>query len=204
MPPDETNHLNPGEGEKERLDRELIELLNEVRVALPGVQVLFAFLLVLPFQGAFAELDDLQRDVYVAALLASVQVDDVLMAQGQERLGHYLRSELIFDLDGSGQSAPKRYRLKMQGSETVQTPIVSSLTGRAEAGTIVGTIKYALEDLSGTKIISEGVATSTATYDRSIQRFASLRAARDAEIRLAKVLAEQIKTRIASVLVTKP
>ncbi len=140
----------------------------------------------------------------MAALLAAVQVDDVLMAQGQERLGHYLRSELIFDLDGSGQSAPKRYRLKMQGSETVQTPIVSSLTGRAEAGTIVGTIKYALEDLSGTKIISEGVATSTATYDRSIQRFASLRAARDAEIRLAKVLAEQIKTRIASVLVTKP
>ncbi|WP_244478473.1 LPS assembly lipoprotein LptE [Methylobacterium sp. Leaf113] len=140
----------------------------------------------------------------MSALLASVQVDDVAMAQGQERLGHYLRSELIFDLDGSGQTAPKRYRLKMQGSESVQTPIVSSLTGRAEAGTIVGTVKYALEDLSGTKIISEGVATSTATYDRSIQRFASLRAARDAEIRLAKVLAEQIKTRIASVLVTKP
>ncbi|MDB5644873.1 MAG: hypothetical protein JWQ05_542 [Methylobacterium sp.] len=140
----------------------------------------------------------------MAALLAAVQVDDVLMAQGQERLGHYLRSELIFDLDGSGQTSPKRYRLKMQGSESVQTPIVSSQTGRAEAGTIVGTIKYALEDLSGTKIISEGVATSTATYDRSIQRFASLRAARDAEIRLAKVLAEQIKTRIASVLVTKP
>ena len=140
----------------------------------------------------------------MSALLASVQVDDVLMAQGQERLGHYLRSELIFDLDGSGQPSAKRYRLKMQGSESVQTPIVSSQTGRAEAGTIVGTIKYALEDLSGTKIISEGVATSTATYDRSIQRFASLRAARDAEIRLAKVLAEQIKTRIASVLVTKP
>jgi LPS-assembly lipoprotein len=140
----------------------------------------------------------------MAALLASVQVDDVAMAQGQERLGHYLRSELIFDLDGSGQPSAKRYRLKMQGSESVQTPIVSSQTGRAEAGTIVGTVKYALEDLSGTKIISEGVATSTATYDRSIQRFASLRAARDAEIRLAKVLAEQIKTRIASVLVTKP
>ena len=140
----------------------------------------------------------------MAALLASVQVDDVAMAQGQERLGHYLRSELIFDLDGSGQPSTKRYRLKMQGSESVQTPIVSSQTGRAEAGTIVGTVKYALEDLSGTKIISEGVATSTATYDRSIQRFASLRAARDAEIRLASVLADQIKTRLASVLSAKP
>lgn len=138
-------------------------------------------------------------------LLASVQVDDVNMAQDQERLGHYLRSELIFDLDGSGQTAvPKRYRLKMQGSEQVQTPIVSSTTARAEAGTIVGTVKFSLESMDGRRILTEGVATSTATYDRSIQRFASLRAARDAEIRLAKVLADQIKTRLASVLAVKP
>lgn len=140
----------------------------------------------------------------MAALLASVQVDDVSTASGQERLGHYLRSELIFDLDGSGQPSPKRYRLKLAGSESIQTPIVSAQTGRAEAGTLVGTVRFSLENLDGTKIISEGVATSTTTYDRSIQRFASLRAARDAEIRLAKTLAEQIKTRIASVLVTKP
>lgn len=136
--------------------------------------------------------------------LASVQVDDVSMAQDQERLGHYLRSELVFALDGSGQPAPKRYRLKMQGSESVTTPIVSAVTARAEAGTIIGTIKYTLETSDGRSIVTEGVATSTATYDRSIQRFASLRAARDAEIRLAKVLAEQIKTRLASVLAVKP
>jgi len=65
-------------------------------------------------------------------------------------------------------------------------------------------VKYSLENLDGTKIVTEGVATSTATYDRSVQRFASLRAARDAEIRLASVLADQIKTRLASVLSAKP
>ena len=140
----------------------------------------------------------------VPALLASVQVDDVAMAQGQERLGHYLRSELVFDLDGSGQPATKRYRLKLSGSEVVQTPIVSSTTGRAEAGTLVANIKYSLEDMTGTKVYTEGVATSTATYDRSVQRFASQRAARDAEIRLASVLSDQIKTRLAAVLSTKP
>ncbi|GJD33576.1 LPS assembly lipoprotein LptE [Methylobacterium aerolatum] len=140
----------------------------------------------------------------IQALLASVQVDEIVMAQGQERMGHYLRSELVFDLDGSGQRVPKQYRLKLSGSETVQTPIVSSTTGRAEAGTIVGSIRYSLEDLGGTRVIAEGVATSTATYDRSIQRFASQRAARDAEIRLADTLADQIKTRIASVLAAKP
>ena len=71
MAVDQTGDLNPGEGGKERLDRELMELLNEVRVALPGVQVLFAFLLVLPFQGAFSDLHGLQQNVYVAALLTS-------------------------------------------------------------------------------------------------------------------------------------
>jgi hypothetical protein len=54
----------------ERVDRELIELLNELRVALPGVQFLFAFLLILPFQQTIGRTTEFQRDVYfVAALL---------------------------------------------------------------------------------------------------------------------------------------
>jgi Family of unknown function (DUF6328) len=48
------------ESHEERLDRELIEFLNELRVALPGVQVLFAFLLTIPFTGRFARLTDVQ------------------------------------------------------------------------------------------------------------------------------------------------
>jgi hypothetical protein len=57
------------ESKDERLDRELIELLNELRVALPGVQVLFAFMLTVPFSQRFPELTGLQRDVYFAAFL---------------------------------------------------------------------------------------------------------------------------------------
>jgi uncharacterized protein DUF6328 len=60
------------ESHGERLDRELIELLNELRVALPGVQVLFAFLLTLPFTGRFEQLSDLQRDVYFATFCATI------------------------------------------------------------------------------------------------------------------------------------
>jgi hypothetical protein len=59
------------EDRKERVDRELIELLNELRVTLPGVQVLFAFLLVVPFQQRFAEVSDLTRLVFFAGLGAS-------------------------------------------------------------------------------------------------------------------------------------
>ena len=50
-------------------DRELIELLNELRVALPGVQVLFAFLLVVPFSQGFTKVTSTQKAVYFAAFL---------------------------------------------------------------------------------------------------------------------------------------
>jgi amino acid transporter len=61
----------PTEDRKERVDRELIELLNELRVALPGVQVLFAFLLVVPFQQGFANVTEVTRLVYFAGLASS-------------------------------------------------------------------------------------------------------------------------------------
>jgi hypothetical protein len=60
-----------GEDHKERLDRELIELLNELRVALPGVQVLLAFMLTLPFSQRFGTLSNLQRGTFVVALLTT-------------------------------------------------------------------------------------------------------------------------------------
>ena len=52
-----------GETRKERVDRELMELLNELRVALPGVQFLFAFLLVVPFQQKFGQTTHFQHAV---------------------------------------------------------------------------------------------------------------------------------------------
>jgi hypothetical protein len=60
-----------GESDKERVDRELIELLNEIRVALPGVQVLFAFLLTVPFQSGYTKLTDFHKDLMLMALIAS-------------------------------------------------------------------------------------------------------------------------------------
>lgn len=60
-PPDETPH--------ERLNRNLIEMLQELRVAMPGVQVLFGFLLAVPFQQRFQEANSFQRTVYFITLL---------------------------------------------------------------------------------------------------------------------------------------
>jgi hypothetical protein len=68
------------ETKDERLDRELIELLNELRVALPGVQVLFAFLLILPFQQRFEQLGDFDRYVFFAAFIATTLATAFLIA----------------------------------------------------------------------------------------------------------------------------
>jgi len=68
------------EDPKQRVDRELIELLNELRVALPGVQVLFAFLLIVPFTERFAQVDDVARYVYFGALLAAAASSALLIA----------------------------------------------------------------------------------------------------------------------------
>jgi Trk-type K+ transport system membrane component len=68
------------ESEGERLDRQLGELLQELRVVLPGVQVLFAFLLTVPFTARFGDITDTQRGVYVVVLLSTALATVLLMA----------------------------------------------------------------------------------------------------------------------------
>jgi hypothetical protein len=69
-----------GETEDQRLDRNLNELLNELRVALPGVQVLFAFLLGVPFTQRFSELAPYQEDVYFGTLICAAAATAFLIA----------------------------------------------------------------------------------------------------------------------------
>ncbi|HEX6116401.1 MAG TPA: DUF6328 family protein [Solirubrobacterales bacterium] len=69
-----------GETEKERLDRNFQELLQGLRVALPGVQVLFAFLLVVPFQQGYADVTDFQQKIYFGTLLCTAVASACLIA----------------------------------------------------------------------------------------------------------------------------
>jgi hypothetical protein len=64
----------------ERTDRNLAELLNELRVALPGVQVLFAFLLVVPFNAGYTRLTDFERKLYFGVLLCTELASILLIA----------------------------------------------------------------------------------------------------------------------------
>jgi hypothetical protein len=65
------SETQPEETPKERANRELIELLNELRVVLPGVAVLLAFLLAVPFAKGWSRVTEFQRDVFVVAFLAT-------------------------------------------------------------------------------------------------------------------------------------
>ncbi|QFU14978.1 LPS assembly lipoprotein LptE [Microvirga thermotolerans] len=149
-----------------------------------------------PLYGPTASGESLQT------VLASIEVPELKWADAQARVGHYIRSEVIYALNGSGAEVPKRYVLSLSLGQTLQSPIVDTVTGRAQTTTIVGTLTYTLTTRDGSKTVATGTVTSYATYERFQQRFATVRAARDAEIRLAKALAEQLRTRLAMELAT--
>ena len=118
----------------------------------------------------------------------------------EDRLGHYLRNDLIFNFNGTGTSPPPKYRLTVTTSESTTTPTVESQIGAADAATLTATAKYILTPVGGGQPIVASEAVSSAVYDLSINRFANLRASRDAEIRLAKSLADEMELRIAAAL----
>jgi hypothetical protein len=87
------------EDETERLDRELIELLNELRVMVTGVQMLFAFLLTVVFTQRFGALSALDRDVYFATLLSTALASIWLIAPAvYHRLlfRHHEKDHMVF------------------------------------------------------------------------------------------------------------
>jgi LPS-assembly lipoprotein len=127
--------------------------------------------------------------------LAAISIDPI-----NDRLGHYLGDELIYALNGTGSQVTPRYRLTVTLKERVQTPLVDTLTDRATAATVVVDANYKLVTSAGGTTITEGTAFTAASYDRTSQRLADTRAARDAEIRNAKELADQIRTRLAMAL----
>jgi LPS-assembly lipoprotein len=126
--------------------------------------------------------------------LRAIKVDPV-----PDRLGHYLQDELITRLNGTGGTVPAKYRLTLTTSERVQTALIDIVTQRAQDAALTTDVSYRLTSNDG-KLILSGTAISAAVYDRSAQRYANIRAARDAEIRDAKTVADQITTQIAAKL----
>jgi LPS-assembly lipoprotein len=149
-----------------------------------------------PLYGPTASGESLQT------VLASIDVPEVNWPPALANTGHYLRSEMIYALNGSGSDTPKRYKLALQLSESQSSPVVDTETGTASSVIVGGTLTYTLTSLDGKTVVTRGTATSSTSFDRFPQRFANIRAGRDAEIRLAKDLAQQVRTRLSATLAT--
>ena len=117
-----------GESHKERIDRELIELLNEIRVALPGVQFLFAFLLIVPFQQTAAKMSDFQRDIYFVALVSAAVATALLIAPAaQHRVLFRQKEKVWLDRDSYLADTPGFVEFKLlKGPQTEEYTLYSS------------------------------------------------------------------------------
>jgi LPS-assembly lipoprotein len=161
--------------------------------------VLFAMILAAPLAGCIQPLYGPSLDgTSTAAELQAVEVDKI-----PERIGHFVRNELIYGFNGTGAQVTPRYRLKVKLTERVQTPIYNTTTSFSTSATVVVDANYSLMTLPDNVEIAKGVAQALASYDRFTARFTNIRAARDAEIRDAKVIADSIRTRIAIDLATR-
>ena len=88
---DEGSGRRQDESKAERVDRELIELLNELRVALPGVQVLFAFLLTVPFAQGFTT--SFQKDLFFGVLCCTMISAALLIAPSAWHRLHFRQQD---------------------------------------------------------------------------------------------------------------
>ena len=120
-----------------------------------------------------------------------------------DRFGHYLEKELLFAFNGTGSVVVPKYKLVVTIKQKVQAPTVDTVTSRATAATVIGDAEYQLFDLTKDQPVITGVAFSVESYDRYSQRLSNIRAARDAEQRDAKAIAEQIRTQIAARLASR-
>ena len=125
---------------------------------------------------------------------------EVEVAPIPDRIGHYLGDDLIAKMNGSGETPPAKYRLTIKLTQASQTPTVDSQINTADSATVVGMAKFDLTKIEGGAVLYSGTATSAAVYDRTLQTYADLRAARDAEIRIARALADEIELRVAATL----
>jgi hypothetical protein len=85
--------------EEEKRDRQMMELLNELRVALPGVQILFAFLLTVPFAQGFSRVTSTQRTLFYASLIATAISTVCLIAPSATHRLRFHQSDRAFVIE---------------------------------------------------------------------------------------------------------
>ncbi len=137
--------------------------------------------------------------------MAAVAIDPIPAPNGTAlaRIAVEVQNELRFGLTGGSGGAPQTHRVSIKLSQSAGALIVDRNTGRSEFTNYGLDASYALIDVATGKPVMSASATARVTYDipGQQQQFAASRGLRDAETRAAKVIAEQIRTRLASYFV---
>jgi hypothetical protein len=131
------------ESEQERADRNLDELLGELRIALPGVQVLFAFLLVVPFNQRFAGVTPFQEKLYLGTLLCAAAATAFLIAPSMHHRISFRRQDKEYLVVASNRLAIvglTLLALAMTGAIVLVTDVIFGRATTVAAGVLVGAV----------------------------------------------------------------
>jgi LPS-assembly lipoprotein len=136
---------------------------------------------------------------------ATVEVDQIAAPNGtpESRIAVELRNDVIWQLTGGAGAGTPAYRLKLTMKLSKTAIIVDIATGRTEAEIVGIDVYYTLTEIGTKKVVVNSQTFSRVSSDVPglQQRFAHQRAQRDAEDRATKVIAEQIRSRLASYFV---
>ena len=153
------------------------------------------------FQPMYAE-RSLDGGPGLRAALGAVDVAQIPARSGTDeaRLAVEIRNALLFDLTGGGEPPRSTYRLNITMSSTLADIIVDTTTTRPAIENYGINATYTMVEIATGKQVVSGQTFSRVSYDipGQEQRFARLRGLRDAETRAAKVIADNIRVRLAS------
>jgi hypothetical protein len=136
-----------GESRRERVNRELIELLNELRVALPGVQVLFGFLLAVPFSNGYDRVTNFQRAVFFITLSSTAVSTAFFIAPSAYHRIHFRNHEkeqLLFTSNRFAIVGLVFLAIAMIGVMVLVTSMLYSSTAVVVAGVLAGALFFGL------------------------------------------------------------
>jgi len=130
---------------------------------------------------------------------AGRQLPGIEVALQNEREGIELRNELIYLFSGGGTPAARAdYRLDLTIRRISGPLAIAAVSGRPTAAELTLVVSYNLVRVANSESVFRASVVSRASYDRTVQRFANIRAERDAEDRAARSAAETIRNQVAA------
>jgi LPS-assembly lipoprotein len=141
----------------------------------------------------------------IGTALAGVDVAQIAAPSGspESRVAVEVRNQLLFNLTGGGAAAPPTHRLSMRMQSSRLSVIVDINSGRPDVEDYGLDVSYSLVEIKTGKSVFTSSTYARVSYDipGQEQRFARARGLRDAENRASKLIADNIRTRLASYFV---